>query len=138
MVRLTLVKKNYANIKRVRKTINIAAYCSLILDIGIAIVTTLSILNIGRPEPFLIPLNYMLTIVVALSIGLFITLVFLRHQEGILDKLLQRKYRYRPKSRSFLYKLKIKSLSLMKKIKTKSLPLLKKIMKKLKTFNLLG
>lgn len=124
MVRLSLVKKKYANIKRVRRSINIIAYCSLFLDIGIAIVTTLSILNVGRPEPFLIPLNYMLTIVVALSIGLFITLVFLRHQESILDKLLQRKYRYRPKSRSLLHKLKIKSL-----------PLLKKIMKKLKTFN---
>jgi len=124
VVRLSLVKKKYANIKRVRRSINIIAYCSLFLDIGIAIVTTLSILNVGRPEPFLIPLNYMLTIVVALSIGLFITLVFLRHQESILDKLLQRKYRYRPKSRSLLHKLKIKSL-----------PLLKKIMKKLKTFN---
>ena len=123
---INFTENKHEKIKKVRKTIKIATYCSLVLDVCTAIVTTMSILNIGNPGPFLMPLNYMLTIVVALSIGLFITLVFLRHQESILDKLLQGKYRYRPKSRSLLHKLKIKSLTL-----------LKKIMKKLKTFNLL-
>ena len=95
--------KNFEHIQKIRKTIDKIAYCSLFLDVCIAIVTTLSILHIGNPEAVLIPLSYMLTIVVVLSIGLFITLVALRHEENILVRLINGgfTYRYKPKTNSY-------------------------------------
>lgn len=100
--------EKYARIERLRKLIDRVAYFSLILDICIAVITTLSIFHIGNPETIMVPVNYMLTIVVMLSIGLFITLFILKHEENILDKILNRKYRYKPKSRSLLDRIKIK------------------------------
>lgn len=105
--------QNHVKIEKLRKTIDKVAYASLILDICIAIVTSLSILNIGNPQPFLAPINYMLTLVVVLSIGLFITLFLLKHEEHLLDNLLNRRYKYRPKLNSFLDKIKTKLKKLM-------------------------
>ncbi|MFH1229369.1 MAG: hypothetical protein V1678_03010, partial [Candidatus Aenigmatarchaeota archaeon] len=59
---------NIAKIEKVRKLIDKVALYSLLLDICIATITSLSILHIGSPESILIPVNYMLTIVVALSL----------------------------------------------------------------------
>jgi hypothetical protein len=97
----------YSKIEKVRRIMDRVAYSSLFLDVCIAIITALSILKIGNPEIVLIPVNYLLTIVVALSIGLFVTLFWLRHEESILDNLLNRRYRYRPQSR-LIRKLKFK------------------------------
>jgi len=99
--------KKYANIEKIKKTMDRVAYCSLILDVCIALITTLSIFHIGNPEFILMPINYMLTIVVILSISLFITLFILKHEETVLDKLLRRKYQYKPKSNSLLNRIKI-------------------------------
>ena len=86
--------KNYAKIERVRKLIDRVAYFSLVLDICIAVLTSVSIFHLGNPEAFLVPVNYMLTAVVVLSIGMFVTLFYLKHEENILDALLSRKYRF--------------------------------------------
>jgi hypothetical protein len=99
--------EKYAKIERIKKMMDKVAYCSLILDVCIAIVTTLSIFGTKNPQIILIPINYMLTIVVILSISLFITLFILKHEEAVLDKLLNRKYQYKPKSNSLLNKIKI-------------------------------
>lgn len=100
--------ENFSKIERIRKTIDAVAYGSLILDICIAIITSLSIMNIKNTELILAPINYMLTVVVALSIVLFITLFALKHEEDILNNLLNRKYRYRPKLHSLLDRIKNK------------------------------
>jgi len=98
----------FEKMERLKKTIDKVAYASLILDICIAIVTSLSIFNVGNPQNILVPINYMLTIVVILSIGLFITLFVMRHEEDILSNLMNTRYRYRPKSHSFLNRMKNK------------------------------
>jgi len=66
---------------RVRKTLDRLAYASLILDICIAIITVLTFFDIGNPQPLLIPINYLLTIVVVLSIIMFVVLILLRSEE---------------------------------------------------------
>lgn len=102
--------KNFKHVQKIKRTINKIAYCSLFLDACIAIVTTLSILRIGNPETILIPLSYMLTFVVVLSMGLFITLVALRHEENVLVRLINGGfvYRYKPKTDSLLDKINSK------------------------------
>jgi len=96
----------FEKMERLKKTIDKVAYASLVLDICIAIVTSLSIFNVGNPQNILVPINYMLTIIVVLSIGLFITLFVLKHEEDIMSNLLNMKYRYKPNSRSFSNKIK--------------------------------
>jgi hypothetical protein len=86
---------DHARVERVRKLIDTIALYSLLIDICIACITTLSIMHV-ETESILIPVNYMLTIVVVLSIGLFAFLFWLKHEEKILDGLLGRKYRYNP------------------------------------------
>jgi hypothetical protein len=92
------MNENY-KIEKIKKLINRTAYFSLFLDMCIAVVTSLSILKIGNPELLLAPINYMLTVVVILSLCLFITLFVRKHEESILGKLLNRRYRYKPKRR---------------------------------------
>lgn len=81
------------NIDRIKRAIDRIAYASLVLDICIAIITTLSIMKIGDPQAILIPVNYMLTAVVALSLLLFISLFLLKYERKILDSLSVR-YRF--------------------------------------------
>lgn len=70
------------NSARIRKTLDRLAYASLVLDICIAIITTLSVFDVsGSPQHLLFPINYLLTIVVALSIIMFIVLLLFRAKE---------------------------------------------------------
>lgn len=70
------------NSARIRKTLDRLAYASLVLDVCIAIITTLSVLDIGsNPQHLLFPINYLLTIVVVLSIIMFAVLLLLRAKE---------------------------------------------------------
>ena len=69
------------NSARVRKTLDRLAYASLVLDICIAIITALSIFDVGSPQHLLVPINYLLTIVVALSVVMFVVLLLLRSKE---------------------------------------------------------
>ena len=91
---------DYAKIEKVRKLIDTVALYSLFIDIAIAVITTLSIMHV-ETQSILIPVNYLLTIVVILSIGLFAFLFWLKHEEKILDGLMGRKYHYVP-SRFYL------------------------------------
>lgn len=101
------MNEQYSKIEKIRKTLDMVAYTSLILDICIAMITFLSILKISYPGPVLVTINYMLTVIVILSIGLFITLFVMTHERTILDKL-NRKYQFKYKSRSLLNKIKNK------------------------------
>jgi hypothetical protein len=74
----------------IRKTLDRLAYASLVLDVCIAIITTLGIFNAGKSQPFLIPINYLLTIVVALSIIMFAVLLLLRAKERQAVKALEK------------------------------------------------
>ncbi len=76
---------------RIRKTLDRLAYASLVLDICIAIITTLSVLDIGsNPQRLLFPINYLLTTVVALSIIMFAVLLLLRAKERQAVKALEK------------------------------------------------
>lgn len=70
------------NSARIKKTLDRLAYASLVLDICIALVTTFTILDHGsNPQPLLFPIDYLLTIVVALSIIMFVVLLLFRSME---------------------------------------------------------
>jgi hypothetical protein len=71
-------------IRKMKKWMNVIAYFSLFLDIMIAVLTLLSIWQIGNPKEFLIPVEILLTIVVILSIGLGGMIIWLNHYEKIL------------------------------------------------------
>ena len=77
-------------IEQVRKTLDYLAYASLFFDICIAAITSMSIIGFGGNRTlFLIPINYLLTGVVILSLVSFATLLILKHEETILVKLLR-------------------------------------------------
>lgn len=70
------------NSARIRKTLDRLAYASLVLDICIAIITAVSAFDVGiSPLPLLFPINYLLTIVVVLSVIMFIVLLLFRAKE---------------------------------------------------------
>jgi hypothetical protein len=100
------MNENFEKIEKIRRLIDKVAYYSLFLDICIASITTFSLLHIGNPEPILIPVNYLLTIVVVLSIGLFVTLFYLKHEENIMGNLMGTKYKFKHHSRSLYDKIK--------------------------------
>jgi len=67
---------------RVRKTLDRLAYASLVLDVCIAVVTSLSLLGATGTERLLVPINYLLTIVVVLSVVMFAVLLLLKSVEA--------------------------------------------------------
>ena len=69
------------NSAKIRKTLDRLAYASLFLDVCIAIITTLGIFGAGETRYLLIPINYLLTIVVILSVIMFAVLLVLRSKE---------------------------------------------------------
>ena len=91
-------KYSYVNNKKIRKiqrTMNTLAYGSLFLDICIAIVTALSLFKISTGEFVLIPIHYMLTSVVIMSLLSGSMLLYLRHNEKIMEDILRIKYKVR-------------------------------------------
>jgi hypothetical protein len=72
-------------IEKINKLIDKVARYSLYLDIGIALITTASLLGINFAIQFLTIINYMLTFVVILSIGLFAFLYYLKSKEKLLS-----------------------------------------------------
>jgi hypothetical protein len=60
---------------KLRKVLTILAYASLVLDICIAVVTSVRALGIGDLHALLVPVNYALTAVVILSAIVFAALV---------------------------------------------------------------
>lgn len=66
---------------RVKKTLDRLAYASLILDTCIAIITSFTLIGVNEPKEFLWPVNYLLTLVVVLSVATFIVLLLLRATE---------------------------------------------------------
>jgi len=69
--------------RRLRRTLDRLAYASLVLDICIAIITALSILGVNEGQHFLLPVNYLLTVVVALSLILLAVLFLFKAKEKL-------------------------------------------------------
>lgn len=70
------------NSARIKKTLDRLAYASLFLDICIAIITTLGVFDArGNSQHYLLPINYLLTIVVILSVVMFFVLLLFRAKE---------------------------------------------------------
>ncbi len=64
--------------EKVRKTLDRLAYASLFLDICIAVITLYSVLGVQDSSNLLLPVGYLLSGVVVLSVTLFIVLLALR------------------------------------------------------------
>jgi len=91
-------------IEKLRKSINYLAYGSLVLDICIAVLTLLSLLQLFDSQYVLLPVNYLLTIVVIVSLASASMMVYLKHEEKLLGNALrltnhirQRFYRFKNK-----------------------------------------
>jgi hypothetical protein len=105
--------KNLTQIEKLRKLIDKIALYSLVLDISISIITTMSFFSIKLDVAMSI-IDIMLTVVVGLSIGLFAFLFWLKHEEGIMDNLLGRKYRFKPKSMLLIDRIRFKIRAMKK------------------------
>ena len=95
-------------IQKLRKTIDYLAYGSLVLDVCITILTLLSLFQSFSPQNILVPVNYLLTVVVVVSIASASMMVYLKHEEKLFsntfrltnhirekfDNIRNRKYRY--------------------------------------------
>jgi hypothetical protein len=69
------------NSQGVKRTLDRLAYVSLFLDVCIAGITGLTVLDAQVARRLLIPVDYVLSAVVALSVALFIVLIFIRSKE---------------------------------------------------------
>lgn len=69
------------NSRGVKKTLDRLAYASLILDICIAAITGLTILDAQFTRRLLLPADYVLSAVVVLSVVLFAVLVMMKFKE---------------------------------------------------------
>ena len=69
------------NSERVRRTLDRLAYVSLFLDVCIAIITGLTVLDSQFTRRLLLPASYVLSSVVVLSVVLFFVLVVLKSKE---------------------------------------------------------
>jgi hypothetical protein len=67
----------------IRRTLDRLAYASLLLDICIAVITLLTILDVQQSQRFLVPINYLLTTVVILSVVLFLVLLAYKSKEKL-------------------------------------------------------
>ena len=81
------------NMEKIQRAIDMLAYGSLFLDVCIALITALSLLNITTGEFIMIPIHYLLTIVVILSLISGGMLVYLRHYEKIREEITRMKYK---------------------------------------------
>lgn len=84
---------NNKKIKKLQRTIDLMAYGSLLLDIFIAIITGMSLFNITSGEAALVPIHYMLTLVVIMSLASGGLLLYIKHYEKVMAELLRIKYK---------------------------------------------
>jgi hypothetical protein len=64
---------------RLKRTLTALAYASLILDIFIAVITSVGAIGIANLQALLIPVNYALTTVVILSAITFIAFIIVNY-----------------------------------------------------------
>ena len=69
------------NSKDVKRTLDRLAYASLSLDICIAVITGLTILDVQTTKRLLLPVDYVLSVVVILSVALLVVLFIMRSTE---------------------------------------------------------
>ena len=62
-------------------TLDRLAYASLLLDICIAVITSLTVLDAQLFKRLLLPASYVLSVVVFLSVALFFVLLLLKSKE---------------------------------------------------------
>jgi lysozyme family protein len=64
--------------RKMRKALTFLAYTSLVLDICIAVITSVRALGLGDLQALLIPVNYALTAVVILSAVVLVTILVVK------------------------------------------------------------
>ena len=69
------------NSEGVKRTLDRLAYASLFLDVCIAVVTSLTVLDAQLTKRLLLPVAYVLSAVVVLSVALFVVLVVAKTKE---------------------------------------------------------
>jgi len=73
-------------IYKLRRTIHYIAYGSLVLDICITVLTLLSLFQSFNPEGILVPVNYLLTVVVVISLVAGVMVIYMEHAEKLFEK----------------------------------------------------
>jgi hypothetical protein len=89
-------KYSYVNnqrIVKIQRTIDLLAYGSLLLDVCIAAITFLSLINIKAGEQMLGTIHFTLTAVVVMSLTSFSMLLYMKHYERIMAEVLRIKCR---------------------------------------------
>jgi hypothetical protein len=81
------------NIEKINSTIDKLAYASLFLDVCIAIITGMSLIGMTHPEAIMVPIHYLLTAVVLMSLMSGGMLMYLRHQERIMSEIIRMRCR---------------------------------------------
>lgn len=71
------------NSEGVKKTLDRLAYASLFLDICIAAITGLTVLDSQFTNRLLLPADYVLSAVVVLSVALFLVLIVMKSKERL-------------------------------------------------------
>ena len=71
------------NSEGVKRTLDRLAYASLFLDICIAVITGLTVLDSRFTNRLLLPADYVLSAVVVLSVALFIVLIVMKSKERL-------------------------------------------------------
>lgn len=71
-------------VEKTKRMMDIIVYSSSAIDIVIAILVTVSYLKLGDTKFILVPVEYMLTATVALTIVLGILLMYMKHYESML------------------------------------------------------
>ncbi len=87
--------ENMRRAERLKNSLEKVAMISLFFDIAIAVVTLLS-LNFGKMEitdKLIVLLNYALTIIVIVSIAIFITMLLVKHYQDLVEIMMMRKWR---------------------------------------------
>lgn len=89
-------KYSYVTNKKIRKlqrTIDLLAYGSLTLDVCIAFITLLSLSKISAGEQILVPIQYLLTLVVVMSLAAGAMIFYLRYYESLVADFLRVRYK---------------------------------------------
>ncbi|MDE1856066.1 MAG: hypothetical protein KGH49_02415 [Candidatus Micrarchaeota archaeon] len=86
------LSKKLQRAEKLKKGLERVAFASLFFDIAIAVVTLITI-NFGRmdiTDELILLFNYALTVIVVISIGIFVMMLLVRHYQRIVDIALMR------------------------------------------------
>lgn len=94
-VQMEKMPKNIRRAEKLKGSLEKVAFASLFFDIAIAVVTLVTV-NFGRMEitdEMITLFNYALTVIVIISVGIFVTMLLVRHYSDFVEMAMMRKWR---------------------------------------------